>query len=452
MLYSFSRLARSAAVAILPTLIMAPLHAAPAAARTAPVLATPAQIEAEKILLQLIQDPEVKAIKAAIKADLAGTRIGQTPDGAARIDYAVDEWTNSLIFKELVVRRGTPTILWSTDDTPRTWLGYTLPGVGTSGDNPDFIYRSAEIAGGNRYEISGQFDKTDRPAQFVLSVSGVQTAQTPLAKNKADLGNLLALLTDRDLKVKPDGSFRITFGTPGPDDSPNHIVTGTGPISVLFRDALSDWKQRPTRLSIRRLESGTVIPVDTADVRSRVLANLRPYISQWSRYPEQWFGGLQPNAITIPSPRDGGWGFFAGLRFQLKPDEAILVTTNRAGAAYAGIQVVDPWMIASDASKYQTSINLAQVKPNADGNYSYVIAPRDPGVANWLDSTGLHDGYAVLRWQVLPATTKGEDMLRDFRVIKLSEAAKIPGIALITPGQRQAALAARAQGYANRTR
>jgi hypothetical protein len=109
-------------------------------------------------------------------------------------------------------------------------------------------------------------------------------------------------------------------------------------------------------------------------------------------------------------------------------------------------------MIASSAKAYQTSLNLSQVKPNADGNLTYVIAPRDPGVANWLDSSGLHDGFAVLRWQGLPAGTTGETLLRDFRVIKLADAAKIAGIALATPQQRKAALASRAEGYANRTR
>jgi hypothetical protein len=427
-----------------------PLHAA---SEPPPLLATSDQRAAEQVLLALIQDPAVKALQATLRVELAKSAIGSTPDGAARIDYALGEWTKSLAFKELITDRATPAILWTTDDTPRTWLGYTLGGVGTSGDNPDFIYRAATVDGAGQYEITGQFDVRHRPKQFVLQVARPQSPNpTPLGKNHADLGNTLATLTDHDIDVKPDGRFRITFGGPKPADSANHVALEPGEITIGFRDVFSDWSQRPAELAIRRLDRAAPGGLDAAKVRTQLLTKLPAYVALWAHYPEKWLGGLQPNAIAKPVPREGGWGFLSGLRFQLKPDEAILVTTDPRSAGYAGFQVVDPWMIASDARKYQTSLNLSQAKPNADGSYSYVIAASDPGVANWLDTAGLHDGYAILRWQVLPVGTTGESLLRDFKVIKLSDAAKVPGIALSSAVARQAALAARAKGYANRTR
>jgi hypothetical protein len=109
-------------------------------------------------------------------------------------------------------------------------------------------------------------------------------------------------------------------------------------------------------------------------------------------------------------------------------------------------------MIAPDGKKHLTCFNASQAKPNADGTYSFVITPNDPGVANWLDTGGLHDGFAVLRWQNLPQGTPGEGLLRDFRVIKLADAVKLPGIALSSPSDRKAQLSDRATSYANRTR
>ena len=35
--------------------------------------------------------------------------------------------------------------------------------------------------------------------------------------------------------------------------------------------------------------------------------------------------------------------------------------------------------------------------PNADGTYTYVIAARDPGVHNWIDTDGLREGILTLR-------------------------------------------------------
>lgn len=447
-----------AALNLLSCALLLGLAGAPAMAATAkstqPLLATPDQAEGEQALIALLRDPDVKAAQAKVRADLAQTTIGQTRDGAARIGEVVAQWTNSLIFKELLVERAQPVILWGTDDTPRTWLGYTLGAVGTSGDNPDHIYRSSAVDGGGSYEIIGKFDVAHRPAQFVVAVSKlIPEAQIKsLAANAAGLGGKTTVLTDRDIKVAPDGTFRITLGGAASTGSDPHVELEPGTIGVGFRDVLSDWSQRPSQLTIRRLDGQPRTPLDPAKLKQRVVERLGSYVHFWSAFPETWFGGLKPNTISGPVPREGGWGYLAGLRFQLQPDEAILVTTTRGGAQYQGIQVVDPWMIGSNGRRHLTSFNPAQVKANADGSHSFVIAARDPGTANWLDTAGLHDGFAVLRWQNLPAGARGEGLLREFKVIKLVDAAKIPGIATITPQARRAQVAERETTYTSRTR
>lgn len=452
------RLNTIAAAAVLTALVPHGFAAGPAAAATAkaaqPLLATPGQVEGERALLALLADPEVKAAQSKVKADLAQTAIGRTRDGAARIDEVVAQWTNSLTFKELLVERAQPVILWGTDDTPRTWLGYTLGAVGTSGDNPDHIYRSSGVDGSGRYEIVGKFDPARRPAQFVVAVSKLipESEIKSLSANSAGLGGKTTVLTDRDIKVAPDGTFRITLGGEAPAGGDPHVALEPGTIGVGFRDVLSDWQQLPARLTIRRLDSAENTPLDAASLKRRVVERLSSYVHFWSAFPESWFGGLKPNTISGPIPREGGWGYLAGLRFQLQPDEAVLVTTTRGGAQYQGIQVVDPWMIGSNGRQHLTSFNPAQVKANADGSHSFVIAARDPGTANWLDTAGLHDGLAVLRWQNLQAGSTGEGLLREFKVIKLADAAKIPGIATITPQERRAQVADRETSYTARTR
>jgi hypothetical protein len=358
---------------------------------TTPVLATPEQIDGERRLLGLLADPDLKALQAQIRATLAATPRGRIPDAAARLDEAVAQWTGSLIFNELEAYRPRPAILWGTDDTPRVWLGHTLGGVGTSGDNPDNIYRGAYVDGDGRYEILGQIDPARRPIQFSFEVTrgehGIPTNLAHKGASVADLGNQLAVLADRDLAIGRDGAFRITLG--GAGDGPNHAALEPGPIRIGMRDTLSDWNQRPNRLTIRRLDGAPPQPFDPAELRRRVLAKLADYINFWSAFPDGWMGGLQPNSYVGPILRDGGWGFLLGVRYRLAPGEAILVTTARGDARYTGSQVVDPWMIAPDARRHQTSLNLSQARPNADGGFSYVIASTDPGIANWLDTDGL---------------------------------------------------------------
>ena len=53
-----------------------------------PILASPEQDEAEATLADLLRHPDVKAIQAGLRKELAATAIGQTRDGAATIDRA----------------------------------------------------------------------------------------------------------------------------------------------------------------------------------------------------------------------------------------------------------------------------------------------------------------------------------------------------------------------------
>jgi hypothetical protein len=258
------------------------------------------------------------------------------------------------------------------------------------------------------------------------------------------------MITDRDLTIAPNGSFRITLGGEGAGS--NHVATAPGPITIGIRDTLSDWSQRPTRLTLRRVDGQPAAPFSQAELRRRVLAKLGGYVRFWAAFGDSWFGGLEPNSFAAPIPRDGGWGFVAGVRYKLEPGEAILVTTDRGEARYTGFQVIDPWMIAPDARRHQASLNLSQSTPNADGSFTYVISPTDPGVANWLDTGGLHEGFAIIRWQGFPPGATKDGLFRDFRLIKISELSALPALPRVTPAQRQARLKARAAGYVSRLR
>jgi hypothetical protein len=420
---------------------------------TGAILATSAQIEAEKTLLRLLKEPKLRQLQATIRAKWAATPRGKMPDGAARLDEAIAQWTNSLIFGELAEHQSSPAFLWGTDDTPRTWLGHTIGGVGTSGDNPDAVYRTGIIDGDSQYEILGKFDMGRKPTQLVLEVDTTRLTKLPkidYSKN-ADLVSTVSMLTDRDLVTQPDGSFRITVG--GQGEGPNHMATKSGTLTVGVRDIIPDWEgQRPARLSVRQVAGRPFMPASYAEIAQHLYEDLEGYIEFWAAFPDVWFGGLHGNKIAEPKGRNGGWGFVNGLSFDLAaPDDAILVTLDPAEAAYTGFQIIDPWMIAPDAKKYQVSLSSAQAVGNADGTRTYVISMTDPGAANWLDTAGLHQGLAIMRWQALSKTATKDKLVRDFRVLKHSDLAKLPDLARVTPEQRKAALAARAKAYANRT-
>jgi hypothetical protein len=187
-------------------------------------------------------------------------------------------------------------------------------------------------------------------------------------------------------------------------------------------------------------------------IRTKLLEDLENVILFWSNYAGRYLGGIKPNTVVGPVARDGGWGFNAGLRFQLSRDEAMIVQTNREGARYTGFEVVDPWMmIAGDAGRRQVSLSSSQADADEDGGFTYIISASDPGVANWIDTAGLSDGTALLRWEG-SAPNVGDRLIRGFRIVPLSAVAGLKGVARVSPGERQAQLASRLEGYQNRVR
>jgi len=135
-----------------------------------------------------------------------------------------------------------------------------------------------------------------------------------------------------------------------------------------------------------------------------------------------WLGGLADNTIVGPVAREGGWGYLGAGRFNLGKDEALVFTTSRGGGSYTGVQITDPWMIMPRDSRQGTlSLNNTQAATNPDGTATYALAPEDPGLANWIDTGGLNQGFFLLRWAGMPAEVDTRALVLDFQVMKLAD-------------------------------
>ena len=162
-----------------------------------------------------------------------------------------------------------------------------------------------------------------------------------------------------------------------------------------------------------------------------------------------------PNKIT-PFVRKLDWGVPGGgvavNRFSLKEDEALVITLDAVGAKYLGFQVTDPWLRSVDYWNHTSSLSNQQAKPNADGTFTYVLSPKDPGFYNWLDTGGLHEGSVVIRWENLPTPGDIDRTVRDVRVVKLSALSTVlpKSAPRVTAAERQQLLAARNTAFEKR--
>ena len=88
---------------------------------------------------------------------------------------------------------------------------------------------------------------------------------------------------------------------------------------------------------------------------------------------------------------------------------------------------------------------------DADGRYTFVIAHEDPGVHNWLDTGGLHEVFALHRWQGLPRDLAVPPTITS-RVVPLRELehALPRGVRTVTAAERRDQFARRRREYQRR--
>ena len=100
-----------------------------------------------------------------------------------------------------------------------------------------------------------------------------------------------------------------------------------------------------------------------------------------------------------------------------------------------------------------TGLNSAQMAADADGRFTYVVAHRDPGVHNWLDTTGLNELLAVHRWQSLPHDMDvSSQPALTCRTIRFDQLDKVlpAGVRRVSAAERQAQVARRTAGFERR--
>jgi len=384
-----------------------------ASARGANPLATPAQLQAERAMLRIERGPAVQSAREALRRMLCDDPAAATLDGAASLDRALDQWIRFYTLNQLSQDLDAPALLWIADNTPRRWFGHVFPGDFIAGDNPDNTNRSTFIDGASSYALVGRFN-LPKAGQFSINME----IADPIG---IGLGQHLATLTDKDLQVDDDGSFTVTIDGSPAGERRNHMQSKPGLLTLTTRDSRSDWKQRPATLSLRLLSGAGTTRLAEEERIDAIVAGLPGFVDRWRRFKDGFFGYPEPNEVVMPKRREseGGWGFQGGGRFRLEEDEALIITTEDGGADYTGFQITDPWTLRPETVLRTTSLNKTQALANPDGSTTYVVALQDPGVANWLDTGGLREGWLQLRWQNVPAG--GVPAVRGIEQVKLGD-------------------------------
>jgi hypothetical protein len=313
---------------------------------------------------------------------------------------------------------------------------YEDPRTPWGGPNPDNVYLRATIDPRESYRVWGD-------------VAGVRQALFSLHEGDMQLEEY-GVFGERSLdalELAPGGRLELVLS---PEPQPgNWIPMHPRARLFLIRVYVADWERDAAPgFQIARMggEGVPPPPVDPAAVE-RALERAATWVERsalyWNAYMRRAAGRAAPNVAAPPRAAPGGAEsiLYGSCFWDLAPDEALLLACEAPDADYFGFTIHTlAWFESGDFAERQTSLNGEQLHRDGDGRIRLVLAHRDPGVPNWIDTEERPRGmlaYRFVRARSAPAPAA--------RVVPVDALAReLPADhPRVSPAERRAALARR---------
>ncbi len=306
-------------------------------------------------------------------------------------------------------------------------------------DNPDARYYFTPLRGDATYRVRGR-----RGSEVYLNFTvhrGDRDGNWPKG--------VVADLNMTDMHFEADGSYELILSGQAPAAAKGHAANwirlepDAGSLIVRFyyqneTTAANDPATVP-ELSIERERGADPAPTPAADdaeiarrlervanwVRSKYELQV---LSQPGRANPAWLSSV-PNTIGVPEPWAAdpsaqGWGAvdiaYAAGPYALGPDEALVMEGRLPRGVFSNVVLWNEMGRTEDYRDRQVSLNARQIETTGDRRFRIVVAHRDPGIRNWLDTAGRSRGTIYWR-HMLPA--EPPDAIRT-RVVPFDEIAR----------------------------
>lgn len=263
--------------------------------------------------------------------------------------------------------------------------------------NPDAEYDQAWIDGRYGYRLSGNLGG----ARYVsITVNG----QAPEASSR-----LVAYLEDATLRRAADasGDFTIWLTKERPAESGLWIALPDTADGVVIRQYLADRAREPlATFSIQAV--GERWP-PKGPMRDEEIARRIATVATYLVVNSTWHRTLMPYAMARPNQFFDRAGTALGgnvannenlyhmAHYQVGPDEALVIDFEPPKSPFWNLTAASLWHETERFLTDPVSLTLAEVTPRADGSVRFVLADRDPGVPNWLDTFEHRRGFLILR-------------------------------------------------------
>ena len=317
-------------------------------------------------------------------------------------------------------------------------------------DNADALYLNAEIDGTRAYLLRGRAADWRHWRGEVAAPTGRKAPQYAILEAASDYagdsGSIAELrpgaragtgtLDSSRLEVEADGRFEILLAPIRPaGHTGNFLATrkerpgkepGAAPRvavarHVTLRELFHDWEREDAlELELVPLDDpGAPAPLDPARAAAE-LRHVAAIVERQMRFWNEFYAVVlethadmngdgkrfmprndfnAPNAATLATGGGQSTNVYAGGVYELADDEALVIESRvPVPPLYQGFHLANLWGESLDYANHQSSLNAHQAERDADGALRLVIAHRDPGVANWVDTTGVPVGFMTFRW------------------------------------------------------
>lgn len=281
-------------------------------------------------------------------------------------------------------------------------------------DNPDNVYLNATVSGDREYRISGT-----RGSIAYFSI-GSKANRYHIDGTMASTGEI----EDRELIVGRDGTVEIiASATPKPG---NWLKLAPDSSMIIIRQSYLDRSTEvPGSYKIEQIGGPAAPGPLDPDALALGLQRAGDFVYGTARIFAEWAKKFSARPNELPDfgqdffQRAGGDPkiFYYHGYWELAADEAWVIETEVPDCPYWNFQVNNWWMESLDYRYHRITVNKHTAQLNADGTLTLVVAARDPGFGNWIQTDGHHSGTALLRW-----VEAREHPAPRCRVIKLAQA------------------------------
>jgi len=263
-------------------------------------------------------------------------------------------------------------------------------------DNPDNLYLMGRLTGRNEYRISGE-----RGSVSYLSF-GTQKGGYETNGKMEQTG----FIDSKQLQIGADGRFEILLSQkPQPG---NWLKLESESNAVIVRQTFLDRKaERPAQMRIERIGAQSQPEPLSPHRLVQGLGNAAKFVEGTATLFANWAQSYLKHPNQLPPAdqalcqRVGGDPniFYYHSYWQLQPDEALVLHVSKVPPCrFWNFQVNNWWMESLDYRYHRICINQHSAVLDKEGGVTIILAARNPGSANWLETAGHDRGTMCLRW------------------------------------------------------